>query len=134
MVWIFASQSEKVLTAKLRSLGCPCRSCDARTGAKPNLRERRHRKAGCQPLADALPDSTVIAVPGDRVQTRKAEILVNGQPVTLSDNQRQQFVTETDEIVPARHYVVVGERRDGPYSVVTLFGLIPAAKIVKKLN
>ena len=87
-----------------------------------------------QPPADALPDSTVIAVPGDRVQTKQGEVLVNGQPVTLSDNQRKQFVTSTDEVVPERHYVVVGERRDGPYSVVTYYGLIPAAKIVQKLT
>ena len=125
---------EKVLMAKLLSLvALAVLAMPVEAQSQTYVKGDTVRLAVQSP-ADALPDSTVIAVPGDRVQTRRSEILVNGQPVTLSDNQRQQFVTVTDEVVPERHYVVVGERRDGPYSVVTYYGLIPATKIVQKLN
>jgi hypothetical protein len=36
--------------------------------------------------------------------------------------------------VPAGHYLVMGERLDGPNIAVSFQGLIPAAQILKKLN
>jgi hypothetical protein len=132
--WAVPAQEERFRMTKLLSVFAVVALAMPLQAQSPTYVKGDTVRLAVQPPADALPDSTVIAVPGDRVQTRKAEVLVNGQPVTLSEDQRRQFIAETDEVVPAQHYVVVGERRDGPYSVVTYYGLIPAAKIIQKLN
>ena len=84
---------------------------------------------------DPLPDSRVIAVAGDRIQINKSGIVVNGEPVRdISPQLLEQFARPWEQVVPSGHYFVIGERHDGPDSVVRYHGLIPAEKIVRKVS
>jgi len=84
---------------------------------------------------DPLPDSRVIATPGDRILANKSGISVNGEAVTgISPKVLEQFAEPWDQTVPPGHYFVVGERRDSVDSIVMYQGLIPAAKIAQRVG
>jgi signal peptidase I len=84
--------------------------------------------------SDPLPDVRVIAVSGDRIQADRSGILVNSERVAdVSPQLLEQFAETWDQIVPAGHYFVIAERV-GASSAVRYHGLIPAAKIVKKVG
>ena len=82
---------------------------------------------------DRLPDSRIIAIAGDHVHIDKSSITVNGVAVRGVSAELLTRVSETwEQIVPAGHYFVVGES-GVPNSVVHYYGLIPAAKIIRKV-
>ena len=82
------------------------------------------------PDHDPLPDCRILAVAGDRVHATKSGLTVNGSAVRgLSRELLQTFGEPWDQVVPAGHYFVVGERQNGQNSTVRYQGLIPAAKI-----
>ena len=83
---------------------------------------------------DPLPDVRVIAVAGDRIHVDKSRIAVNGEPVRdVSPQLLEQFAETWDQVVPAGHYFVIGERQNDA-STVRYHGLIPAAKILRKVT
>jgi len=84
---------------------------------------------------DPLPDSRIIAVAGDHIQFSKSGVLVNDQVVPdLSKRLLAQLTAEPwEQVVPAGHYVVVGERQEAT-GTVTYHGLIPGAKIPGSVN
>lgn len=85
---------------------------------------------------DPLPDSRILAVPGDRIQVRNSGVMVNGQPVRdLSEQMLAQLTAEPwDQVIPEGHYVVVGERQVTPGRTVRYNGLIPSSKILGKAS
>jgi len=86
-----------------------------------------------QDNGDRLPDSRIIAVAGDRVHVDKSSITVNGVSVQGVSAELLQGVSEVwDQLVPEGHYFVVGESGT-PNDMVRYYGLIPAAKIIRKL-
>lgn len=83
---------------------------------------------------DPLPDVRVIAVAGDRVYVDKSRIAVNGEPVRdVSPQLLAQVAEKWEQVVPAGHYFVIGERQDDA-STVRYHGLIPTAKILRKVT
>jgi signal peptidase I len=83
---------------------------------------------------DPVPDSRVVAVAGDRIHADKSGIVVNGAPVDgISAKLLAQFAKPWDQVVPAGHYFVIGERSETSGSV-TYHGLIPAEKIARKVS
>jgi hypothetical protein len=85
--------------------------------------------------ADPLPDSRILAVPGDRIRVDKTAVTVNGEavsdvpPALLAD-----FTEPFAQTIPAGHYFVIGEKRAGPNSVVQYHAVIPVAKIYGKVT
>ena len=70
---------------------------------------------------------------GDRVHVDKSSITVNGVSVQGVSAELLQGVSEVwDQLVPEGHYFVVGESGT-PNDMVRYYGLIPAAKIIRKL-
>jgi signal peptidase I len=88
-----------------------------------------------QANGDPLPDSRIIAVAGDHIQFSKSGVLVNDQVVPdLSKRLLAQLTAEPwEQVVPAGHYVVVGERQDAT-GTVTYHGLIPGSNILGSVN
>ena len=83
---------------------------------------------------DPLPDSRVIAVAGDRIHIDNSGIVVNGESVRdVPPGLLAQFDKPWDQVVPAGHYFVIGERREASGSV-KYHGLIPAEKIARKVS
>jgi signal peptidase I len=88
-----------------------------------------------QANGDPLPDSRIIAIAGDHIQFNKSGVLVNDRVVAdLSKPLLAQLTAEPwDQVVPAGHYVVVGERQEAS-GTVTYHGLIPGSKILGRVN
>ncbi len=83
---------------------------------------------------DPLPDSRIIAVAGAGIHIAKTGVIVNGERVAeVSREMLDQFAETWDQVVPVGHYFVIGERQAAS-STVRYHGLIPAAKIVRKVN
>jgi hypothetical protein len=86
-----------------------------------------------QDNGDRLPDSRIIAIARDRVHVDRFSITVNGVAVQGVSAELLQGVSEVwDQLVPEGHYFVVGESGT-PNDMVYYWGLIPAAKIIRKL-
>lgn len=80
-----------------------------------------------------LPDSRIIAIAGDRVQLDKSSLIVNGVAIQGVSADLLKTVAEPwDQRIPEGHYFVVGESGT-PNDMVRYYGLIPAAKIIRKL-
>jgi len=80
-----------------------------------------------------LPDSRIIALAGDRIHVDRSSITVNGVAVQGVSAELLQRVSEAwDQLVPEGHYFVVGESGTAN-DMVYYWGLIPAAKIIRKL-
>ena len=84
--------------------------------------------------SDPLPDTRVIAVAGDRIHADKSGITVNREPVRDVSSKLLEQIAETwDQVVPPGHYFVIAERQTD-LSAVRYHGLIPAAKILRKVT
>jgi hypothetical protein len=70
----------------------------------------------------------VIAVPGDRIQVGSAEARVNGRKVEAVPKTLLKACGTWDQTVPAGHYVVAGEERQGE-SVTRSCSLLPAVRL-----
>lgn len=80
-----------------------------------------------------LPDSRIIAIAGDRLRIDKSSLTVNGLAVQGVSAELLKTVAEPwEQLIPEGHYFVVGESGT-PKDMVRYYGLIPAAKIVRKL-
>ena len=87
-----------------------------------------------QENGNPLPDSRVVAVPGDRVRIDRSSLTVNGLAVPAISRELLQTVSEPwDQLVPQGHYFVVGERGT-TNDKVRYYGLIPANKIIRKVE
>jgi hypothetical protein len=86
-----------------------------------------------QANGDPYPDSRIVAVAGDRVHIDRTSLTVNGVAVEGVSAGLLRAVTEPwDQLIPEGHYFVVGER-GVPNDMVRFYGMIPAAKIVRKI-
>src|SRR5687767_1085504 len=101
---------------------------DAPQYAKGDVVQLQSRSTG-----ESVPDSRVIAVAGDRITADKSGIAVNGERVPgVSPELLEQFAKRWEQVVPAGHYYVIGERHER-HSTVRFHGLIPAARILRKV-
>jgi len=97
--------------------------------AKGDVVELQRRSTG-----ESVPDSRVIAVAGDRITADKSGIVVNGERVPgVSPELLEQFAKRWEQVIPAGHYYVIGERQERN-STVRFHGLIPAARILRKIE
>src|SRR4051812_30242883 len=84
---------------------------------------------------DPLPDSRILAVPGDRIRVTRTAVMVNGEAVSdVPPALLAQFAEPVEQMIPAGHYFVIGEKRPAPNSVVEYYAVIPAAKIHNKVT
>lgn len=87
-----------------------------------------------QENGDPLPDSRVVAVAGDRVRINRSSLTVNGVAAVGISRELLQTVSEPwDQLVPQGHYFVVGERGT-TNDKVRYYGLIPATKIIRRVE
>lgn len=90
-------------------------------------------RLAAQENGDPYPDSRIIAVAGDRVHIDRDSVTVNGKVVEdVSPKLLQTVIEPWERVIPDGHYFVVGERGAND-SVVAYYGMIPGAKIVRKL-
>jgi signal peptidase I len=86
-----------------------------------------------QANGNQYPDSRIIAVAGDRVHIDRSSLTVNGASVEGVSPKLLQSVSEPwDQLIPDGHYFVVGES-GVPNDMVRFYGMVPAAKIVRKI-
>ena len=86
-----------------------------------------------QENGEPRPDSRIIAIAGDRVHIDKSSLIVNGLAVQgVSADLLKTVVEPWDQLIPEGHYFVVGENGT-PNDMVRYYGMIPAAKIIRKL-
>ena len=87
-----------------------------------------------QANGDPYPDSRIIAVAGDRVHIDRSSLIVNGVADADVSSEFLKSVSEPwDQLIPAGHYFVVGER-GVPNDTVRFYGMVPAAKIIRKIG
>lgn len=91
-------------------------------------------RLGAQENGDPLPDSRIVAIAGDRVHIDRSSLTVNGVSVQGISRDLLQTVSEAwDQLVPEGHYFVVGERGT-TNDMVRYYGLIPAKKIIRRVE
>ena len=57
----------------------------------------------------------IIGLPGERVEIRGGEVLINGEPIVedyLDQRYNQSSPTFQEQMVPSNHYFVLGDNRD----------------------
>ena len=90
-------------------------------------------RLAAQANGEPLPNSRILAIPGDRVHIDKSSLTVNGLTVQGVSAELLKTVAEPwDQLIPGGHYFVVGESGTAD-DMVRYYGLIPAAKIIRKL-
>lgn len=89
-------------------------------------------RLAAQESGEPRPDSRIVAIAGDRVHIDTSSLTVNGLAVQGVSAELLRTVSEPwDQLVPEGHYFVVGESGT-PNDMVRYYGLIPAAKIVRR--
>jgi signal peptidase I len=81
---------------------------------------------------DALVVGRVVAVPGDVVEVRDGQLVLNGQPVSEPYAPEPMRYTTASREMEARQYYILGDNRDnaadshitGPVSEDQIFGLV----------
>lgn len=87
-----------------------------------------------QPNGDPYPDSRIIAVAGDRVHIDRTSLTVKGVTEEGVSSEFLKSVSEPwDQLIPDGHYFVIGER-GVPNDMVRFYGMVPATKIIRKIQ